>query len=82
MENSKFEKQVIRIVARVSGKDARTIRSHTTLIGDLGIDSASSLVLLVEFEDTFDVTVSDSAAAKMRTVGDILDYLRSLVKPA
>ncbi len=82
MKTNELEKKVIEIVARVSGKEASTISRDSILTADLGIDSASSLVLLVELEDAFDVTLSDRAAAKMRTVGDILDHLRGRVKTA
>jgi acyl carrier protein len=82
MKHAEFENDVIQIVARVTKKDAGTISHDTNLVADLGIDSGSAVVLLVELEDAFDVTLSDRAAAGMRTVGDILDYLRSIVKPA
>lgn len=75
MKKSTFENQVKEIVARVSGRDASTISRDTVLTVDLGIDSASSLLLLVELEDAFGITLSDRAAARMRTVGDILDHL-------
>ena len=82
MHRTEFQDEVIQIVAGVTNKDVSAISRDTKLVGDLGIDSASALVLLVELEDAFNVTLSDRAAASMRTVGDILDYLGGIVKPA
>jgi acyl carrier protein len=82
MNDAEFEDKVLQIIAGVTNLDAGTINRNTLLVADLGIDSASALVLLVELEDIFDVTLSDRAAAGMRTVGDILDYLRAIAKSA
>jgi len=82
MNHAEFEDEVIQIVAGITNKDASVISRDTKLVGDLGMDSASALVLLVELEDAFDVTLSDRAAASMRTVGDIFDYLGVIVKLA
>ena len=81
MNRLEFEERIIRIVAGVAGTDAGTITLGTDLITDLGVDSASALVLLVELEDEFDVSLSDRAAANLRTVGDIVRYLDGIVKP-
>ena len=81
MNRREFEERIIRIVAGVARTDTGTITLDTDLITDLGVDSASALVLLVELEDEFDVTLSDRAAANLRTVGDIVRYLDGIVKP-
>ena len=69
------EARVFEIVGRVAGRDPQQIEREALLVADLNLDSPNALLLLVELEDAFGITMSDSAAARMRTVGDILDYL-------
>jgi acyl carrier protein len=70
---------VFAIIGRVIRRPAAVVTREALLVADLGIDSQKGLLLLVELEDALGVTMSDSAAARMRSVGDILDYLESRV---
>ena len=63
------------IVARVSEVESSTITPDMDLVADLGIDSTKALQLLVELEEGLGIEVSDEEAAKMSTVGDILDHI-------
>ena len=68
------------VISKLSGKPADEIQPAMDLVGELGIDSPKALQLLVELEDTLGIEISDEQAAKMDTVGDILDFLAA--KPA
>ena len=70
----------LNVISKLSGKPAGEIQPSMDLVGELGIDSPKALQLLVELEDTLDIEISDEQAAKMDTVGDILDFLAA--KPA
>jgi acyl carrier protein len=72
MDNKKL---VLDILARLSGTGASEIQPDMELVADLGIDSPKALQLLVEIEEQLGIDISDEDAAKMETVGDILDYL-------
>jgi len=62
------------------GKVARSeITPEMDLVGHLGIDSAKALQLLVELEKRLGIEISDEDAARMETVGDVLDYLAAAV---
>ena len=63
------------ILSGLSGKPADQIEPGMDLVADLGIDSPKALQLLLELEERLDVEISDEAAAKMDTVGDVLDFL-------
>lgn len=63
------------IVARVSGKEAASLKPEHELVADLGIDSPKALQLLLDLEDELDLEISDEEAAKMDTVGDVLAFL-------
>jgi acyl carrier protein len=45
------------------------------LVEDLGADSANLIMLIMDLENEFDITVSDEMLAGVKTVGDIEKYL-------
>ena len=70
--------RAIEVLAKLSTKQADELSREQELVGDLGIDSPKALELLVELEDAFGVEISDDDAARMDTVGDVLDYASGL----
>lgn len=64
------------ILAATSGRD--DIQPEQDLVADLGIDSVKALELLVKLEEAWGVEISDEDAARMTTVGDVLDYAAGL----
>jgi acyl carrier protein len=47
---------------------------------DLGADSLDLVELIMEFEETFKMEISDEDAQKISTVGDAVSYIGSHVK--
>ena len=68
------KKTVLGIISALSERDVSQIAPEMDLVGDLGIDSPKALQLLLDIEDQLGVEISDEDAAKMDSVGDILDY--------
>ena len=66
------------VVARVSGKEISELIPEAELVANLGMDSAKDLELLVELEDQLEIEIPDEDAAKLNTVGDVLNYVQSL----
>jgi acyl carrier protein len=66
------------VISKVSGKQLSEITSEAELVANLGLDSAKALELLVELEDQLEIEISDEDAAKLNTVGDILDHIDGL----
>lgn len=54
-------------VSAVSGK--------TNFQQDLNLDSIDSLELIMALEDTYDISISDADAAKLRTVNDVMNLV-------
>ncbi|MCA8979531.1 MAG: acyl carrier protein [Planctomycetes bacterium] len=67
--------QALRILSDISGTPVAELRPEQDLVADLGIDSPKALKLLVELEDELEIEISDEDAARMTTVGDILQGL-------
>lgn len=49
------------------------------LIDDLGADSANLMMLIMDLETEFDLTVEDEVLANIKTVGDIVSYIEGHV---
>ena len=57
--------------------DPSTITRDSRLIDDLKADSANIMVMIMDLEDQFGITVEDDQIMKMKTVGDVVDYIES-----
>ena len=51
------------------------IRPESRLIEDLKADSANIMVMIMDLEDRFGITVDDDQIMKLRTVGDVAAYV-------
>ena len=51
------------------------ITERAAIIDDLGADSANLMMLVMDLEAEFNMTVEDDAISSIRTVGDIVDYI-------
>lgn len=57
--------------------DESTITMDTRLLEDLKADSANILVMIMDLEDQFGIMVEDDQIMKMKTVGDVVNYIES-----
>ena len=53
------------------------ITMDARLIDDLGADSANLMMLIMDLETEFDLTVEDEVLANIKTVGDIVTYIEA-----
>ena len=58
--------------------DADDITEDKRLIEDLGFNSYDFMSLLGELEEEFDVTIDESDAMDIHTVGEVIEYLENL----
>jgi len=54
------------------------ITPESNLIGQLSIDSIKLLNLIMEIEDTFDISVPINALADVQTVRDLVDLIHKI----
>ncbi len=69
-----FEK-VRDIIAKQLDLDAETISPESRLIEDLHADSLDIVELVMDMESEFDVQIPDDQLPKIKTVGDIMQFL-------
>ena len=55
--------------------DPAEIKPESRLIEDLHADSANIMVMIMDLEDQFGITVEDDQIMKLRTVGDVAAYV-------
>lgn len=54
---------------------ADRVTESANIIDDLGADSANLMMLVMDLEAEFDLTVEDDAIASIKTVGDVVNYI-------
>ena len=65
------------ILDQLSVKEDR-ITENAAIVDDLGADSANLMMLVMDLEAEFNMTVEDDAISSIRTVGDIVDYIAKM----
>ncbi|MBQ9306835.1 MAG: acyl carrier protein [Clostridia bacterium] len=68
---------VIEMIAKQLKLDPATITADSRLVEDLKADSANIMVMIMDLEDQFGITVEDDQIMKMRTVGDVAAYIEA-----
>lgn len=65
------------MIANQLKADESSITMETRLLEDLKADSANILVMIMDLEDQFGIMVEDDQIMKMKTVGDVVNYIES-----
>jgi len=76
---SKLEQEIIDIIAEEGAIDKSEIRPGSNLY-DLGIDSLSSLEILVALEDKYDIRISQNRLKNVNSVREIIRVVSSQLK--
>jgi len=76
LDEQSIEEKVGAIVSEQMGVSQEQVTPETSFVNDLGADSLDTVELVMEFEDAFDLNISDEEAEKIQTVGDALKYIK------
>ena len=68
--------QVRDIIVETLGCDAEQVTMDASLADDLGADSLASVELVMALEEAAGITIDDADAAGLKTVNDIVTYLK------
>ncbi len=74
------EKKVKEIVAEQLGKDVGEVTTNASFIDDLGADSLDIVELVMKMEEEFGIEIPDEEAEKIKTVNDVVEYIKAHAK--
>ena len=72
-----LEEKVIDLIVEQLDVTKEECVPEASFIDDLGADSLDLVELIMEMEETFSIQVADEELEKIRTVQDVIDFLRS-----
>ncbi len=75
MTPAEIEQKVIEIVCKQLNVPKEKVARSTSFVNDLGADSLDTVELVMEIEDSFDLSIPDEDAEKIQTVGDAITYI-------
>ena len=58
--------------------DEDEVTMEASFIDDLGADSLDIVELIMALEEEFEIEIPDAAAEKITTVGDAVEYVKSI----
>ena len=65
------------MIAKQLKVDEASITPASRLIEDLKADSANVMVMIMDLEDNYGITVEDDQILKLKTVGDVVAYIEA-----
>ena len=74
-----FER-VVGLIAEQLKIDVATITPQSRLLEDLNADSANIMMLIMDLESELGIMVEDDALMRLRTVGDVVEYIEKCKK--
>lgn len=69
------QQEVIDIIIEQLGVDANDVSPAKSFVEDLNADSLDLTELIMTFEERFGFEISEEDAEKLKTVGDVIDYI-------
>ena len=75
MSNNEIENKVKAIIVKQLGVDESKVFLEASFVDDLGADSLDTVELIMKLEDEFGVEIPDEEAEKIKTVGEVVNYI-------
>ena len=72
-----LEEKVIGIIMEQLDVTREECVPEASFIDDLGADSLDLVELIMEMEETFAIQIADNELQQIRSIRDVLDYLRN-----
>lgn len=70
-----IQKEVVDIIVEQLGVDINDVTLEKSFVEDLNADSLDLTELIMTFEERFGFEISEEDAEKLKTVGDVVDYI-------
>ncbi|MEM7174586.1 MAG: acyl carrier protein [Chlamydiota bacterium] len=71
-----IEQDVTEIVVEQLGVDQEEVSLEKSFVEDLNADSLDLTELIMTFEDKFRFEISEEETKKLKTVGDVVQYIK------
>ncbi|KGL50584.1 MULTISPECIES: acyl carrier protein [Porphyromonas] len=75
MDRTELEKKVVDIIVDKLNVQASEVTATASFTNDLGADSLDTVELIMDFEKTFGISIDDTEAQNIKTVGDAMDHI-------
>ena len=75
-----IEQEVIDVIVEQLGVDKKDVTLEKSFVEDLNADSLDLTELIMTFEEKFGFEISEEDAEKLKTVKDVVDYIKSKQK--
>jgi acyl carrier protein len=82
MTENGVEKEIISIIADVSGFDEEEIKPDTKLADDLEIDSIKAIEITVAIEKKYKISIRDEDVPRITEVRHAVELVKSLINQA
>lgn len=79
-EKALFEKVKQVLAQQLKIKDTDKITMESNIVADFNADSIDIIEMLMELEDTYNISVPSEKALEMKTVKDVVEFLQSVIK--
>jgi acyl carrier protein len=79
MNESNIVSRLKTIVAEGLSVDLDMVTVDSNFVKDLGADSIDVLTIIIFVEDEFNIEIPDQDAERMKTVRDVIEYLKKKV---
>jgi acyl carrier protein len=76
-QNMTLEEKVIDIIMEQLGVTKEECVPEASFVDDLGADSLDIVELIMEMEENFGIQIADEELEKIRTIQDVIDFLKS-----
>ncbi|HXP90490.1 MAG TPA: acyl carrier protein [Fibrobacteria bacterium] len=74
---TELEEKINKVISDKLGVTADKIVPEAKFVEDLGADSLDQVELVMALEDEFNLEIPDEDAEKLKSVGEVLSYVKS-----
>jgi acyl carrier protein len=72
-----IQKEIIEVIVDQLGVDAADVTREKSFVEDLNADSLDLTELIMSLEERFGLEIKEEEAAKLKTVGDVIDHIQA-----
>lgn len=71
------ENKIKEIIVEQLGVEPEDVTNEASFVDDLGADSLDLVELIMAMEEEFDIKIEDEEAEKIKTVQDVIDFIKN-----